>query len=167
MTGKWLRIFRDPVAGSKSLDKWPVLNKSTPNFNSRYQKWSSKPSFASRVPSGDLYIFRFNISQTYVFTNKTYNSISIPLNYLNAETSETVYTLKKNDSNGAAISNEIATFSIIYDTEEEFVSRSCGFKVIFKNVGFSSSTNSWITAFTPSTIINLDDQSEAHVQIFH
>jgi len=33
-----------------------------------------------------------------VFTNKTYNSISIPLNYLNAETSETVYTLKKNDS---------------------------------------------------------------------
>ena len=102
-----------------------------------------------------------------VFTNKTYNSISIPLNYLNAETSETVYTLKKNDSNGAAISNEIATFSIIYDTEEEFVSRSCGFKVIFKNVAFSSSTNSWITAFTPTTIINLDDQSEAHVQIFH
>ena len=102
-----------------------------------------------------------------VFTNKTYNSISIPLNYLNAETSETVYTLKKNDSNGAGISNEIATFSIIYDTEEEFVSRSCGFKVIFKNVGFSSSTNSWITAFTPTTIINLDDQSEAHVQIFH
>jgi hypothetical protein len=102
-----------------------------------------------------------------VFTNKTVNSISIPLNYLNAETSETVYILKRNDANGAAINNEIVTFSITYDTEEEFVSRSCGFKVIFKNVAFSSSTNSWITAFTPTTIINLNDQSEAHVQIFH
>ena len=39
MTGKWLRIFRDPVAGSKSLDKWPVLGNSTPNFNSRYLEY--------------------------------------------------------------------------------------------------------------------------------
>jgi hypothetical protein len=99
-----------------------------------------------------------------LFTNKTVNSISIPLNYLAAET---VYILKRNDANGATINNEIATFSITYDTEEEFVSRSCGFKVIFKNVEFSSSTDSWLTAFTPTTIINLDDQSAAHVQIFH
>jgi hypothetical protein len=99
-----------------------------------------------------------------LFVNKTYNNISIPLNYLAAET---VYILKRNDANGATINNEIATFSITYGTEEEFVSRSCGFKVIFKNIAFSSSTNSWITAFTPTTTINLDDQSEAHVQIFH
>ncbi|MFQ3182770.1 MAG: hypothetical protein ACI9Z4_002384 [Polaribacter sp.] len=99
-----------------------------------------------------------------LFVNKTYNNISIPLNYLAAET---VYILKRNDANGATINNEIATFSITYDTEEEFVSRSCGFKVIFKNIAFSSSTNSWITAFTPTTIRNLDDQNKAHVQIFH
>ena len=99
-----------------------------------------------------------------LFTNKTTNSISIPLNSL---TTETVYKLKKNDTGGATANNEIATFTISYDTEEEFVSRSCGFKIIFKNVAFSSSTNSWITDFTPTTIINLDDQSEAHVQIFH
>jgi hypothetical protein len=99
-----------------------------------------------------------------LFTNKTLNSISIPLNYL---TTETVYVLKRNASTGATINDEIATFSIKYDSEEEFVSRSCGFKIMYKNVAFSSSTNSWITAFTPTTIINLDDQSEAHVQIFH
>ena len=99
-----------------------------------------------------------------LFTNTTFNSISIPLNYL---TEETVYTLKRNATDGAIINNEIATFTIKYDTEEKFVSRSCGFKIIYKNVAFSSSTNSWITAFTPITIINLDDQNEAHVQIFH
>jgi hypothetical protein len=96
--------------------------------------------------------------------NKTFNSISIPLNSL---TLETRYILKKNDDSGATVDNKIATFTIQYDTEEEFVSRSCGFKVIFSNLEFSSNTNSWITDFTPTTIINLDDQSAAHVQIFH
>lgn len=99
-----------------------------------------------------------------LFTNQSVNSISIPLNSLSSETS---YTFKKNTTGGATAGNTIATFSIEYDTEEAFVSRSCGFKVIFKNVAFSAATNSWITAFTPTTIINLDDQSVAHVQIFH
>ncbi|TXD49360.1 DUF6452 family protein [Polaribacter sp. IC073] len=100
-----------------------------------------------------------------LFTNQSgKNSISIPLNSL---TTETVYTLKKNDTDGATSTNEIATFTIKYDTEEEYVSRSCGFKIIFKNVAFSSSTSSWITDFTPTTITNLDDQTTAHVQIFH
>jgi hypothetical protein len=99
-----------------------------------------------------------------LFVNTTSNSIAIPLNSL---TQETRYTLKKNDENGAKVDDKIATFTIQYDTEEEFVSRSCGFKVIFNNVAFSSDTNSWITDFTPTTIINLDDQSAAHVQIFH
>ena len=99
-----------------------------------------------------------------LFVNITSNSISIPLNSL---TLETRYILKKNDDNGAKVDDKIATFTIKYDTEEEFVSRSCGFKVKFNNLEFSSNTNSWITDFTPTTIINLDDQSTAHVQIFH
>ena len=99
-----------------------------------------------------------------LFINKTVNSISIPLNSLKTAT---VYTLKKNDADGATIDNKIATFTITYNTSEEFVSRSCGFKVVFNNLTFSSDTNSWITDFTPTTVINLDDQSEAHVQIFH
>nr|AOE13393.1 hypothetical protein [uncultured bacterium] len=99
-----------------------------------------------------------------LFTNQSFNSISIPLNSLTTETS---YIFKKNTTGGATANNNMATFSIVYDTEEAFVSRSCGYKIIFKNVAFSTDTNSWITAFTPSTIINLDDQSAAHVQIFH
>jgi hypothetical protein len=101
-----------------------------------------------------------------LFTNvSTESRISIPLNSL---TKETVFKLKKNTTtNGAEADNLIATFTITYDKREEFVSRSCGFKVVFNNLTFSSETNSWITDFTPTTVINLDDQSEAHVQIFH
>ncbi|WP_299670148.1 DUF6452 family protein [uncultured Polaribacter sp.] len=99
-----------------------------------------------------------------LFTAQSLDSIAIPLN---SRTSETVYTLKKNATDGVEANNEIATFTIQYDTEEEYVSRSCGFKILFKNLDFSSDTNSWITDFTPSTILTIDDQNTAHVQIFH
>lgn len=98
------------------------------------------------------------------YTSVSKDSIAIPLNSL---TTETIYKLKKNATNGSTANNEIATFTIKYNTEEEYVSRSCGFKVLFKNVEFSSSTNSWISDFTPTTITNIDNQTEAHVQIFH
>jgi hypothetical protein len=101
-----------------------------------------------------------------LFTNvSTESRISIPLNSL---TNETVFKLKKNTTtNGAEADNLNATFTITYDKKEEFVSRSCGFKVLYSNLEFSSDTNSWITDFTPTIIINLDDQTAAHVQIFH
>jgi hypothetical protein len=84
------------------------------------------------------------------------DSIAIPLN---SNALKTVYNFSKG--------NIINKFTIKYDIEEVYISRSCGYKVVFKNVEFSTDSGSWITAFTPITIINLDDQSEAHVQIFH
>jgi hypothetical protein len=84
------------------------------------------------------------------------DSIAIPLN---SNALKTVYNFSKG--------NIINKFTIKYDIEEVYISRSCGYKVVFKNVEFSTDSGSWITAFTPLTIINLDDQSEAHVQIFH
>ncbi|WP_299060764.1 DUF6452 family protein [uncultured Polaribacter sp.] len=98
------------------------------------------------------------------YTSVTQDSIAIPLNSL---TEETVYSFKKNATDGSTAANEIATFTIKYNTEQEFVSRSCGFKVIFNNVSFSSENNTWITDFTPATITNLNNQTTAHVQIFH
>ncbi|MFT6698855.1 MAG: hypothetical protein ACJAVD_000340, partial [Porticoccaceae bacterium] len=48
----------------------------------------------------------------------------------------------------------------------EYVSRSCGYKIIFNEVTFTSD-NTWITDFTPETLTTIDNQNEAHVQIFH
>ncbi|QTD37959.1 hypothetical protein JL193_01245 [Polaribacter batillariae] len=94
----------------------------------------------------------------------TFDSIAIPLN---PNALETKYTLKKNTVNGAKVDNEFATFTITYETEQEYVSRSCGYRVIFKNVTFSTEPNTWITDFTPTTLTTIDNQNSAHVQIFH
>ncbi|WP_088322741.1 DUF6452 family protein [Polaribacter tangerinus] len=99
-----------------------------------------------------------------LFTNMASDSIAIPLNSL---TNQTIYTLKKNATNGAISTNEIATFTIQYNTNTDYVSRSCGFKVIFNNLEFSANSNSWIKDFSPTQTLNLDDQNKAHVQIFH
>ncbi|MGY0408071.1 MAG: DUF6452 family protein [Polaribacter sp.] len=99
-----------------------------------------------------------------LFVNQSLDSIAIPLNSL---ASETVYTLKKNTVNGAITDNKYATLTIKYDTEEEYISRSCGYKVIFKNLELTTDSNTWIIGFTPSTLTAIDNQNTAHVQIFH
>lgn len=91
------------------------------------------------------------------------DSIAIPLN---TTTLETVYHLKINDFDGSIANNQIATLTIQYTPEEEFVSRSCGFRVLFNDVRFSTNT-SWIQDFTPATLSTIDNQNTAHVQIFH
>ncbi|QTE23439.1 DUF6452 family protein [Polaribacter cellanae] len=96
--------------------------------------------------------------------NSSLDSIAIPLN---TNALKTVYTLKKNTVNGARKDNQFATFTITYETEQEYISRSCGYRVIFKNVAFSAEPNTWITDFTPTTVTIIDNQNSAHVQIFH
>ena len=90
-----------------------------------------------------------------LFVNLTSNKLEIPLNQF---TTETIYNFKQN--------NVINQFTINYTTEDVYVSRSCGFRVVFNNVSFSSD-NTWITDFTPQTLLTIDNQNEAHVQIFH
>ena len=63
--------------------------------------------------------------------------------------------------------------TIDYEIEEVFVSRSCGFKAIFNNVTVTSDvSNDWIIGLTETlentiTIPTIDDESAAHIQIFH
>ncbi|MFK8060098.1 MAG: DUF6452 family protein [Polaribacter sp.] len=99
-----------------------------------------------------------------LITNITTDSIAIPLNSL---ATETVYKLTMNNVDGATANDVIATFTIKYTPKNDYVSRSCGFRVIFDDVSFSAD-NSWIKNITPtSTITNIDNQNSAHVQIFH
>ena len=98
------------------------------------------------------------------YTSTTTDSIAIPLNSLALKT---VYNLKINNEDGAEVDNQYTTFTIEYTTEEEYVSRSCGYKVIFNDVSFSSDNTNWIKDFTPETLTTIDNQNAAHVQIFH
>ncbi|CAL2107533.1 conserved hypothetical protein [Tenacibaculum sp. 190524A02b] len=99
-----------------------------------------------------------------LFTGQNTDSIAIPLNGL---ANKTVYTLKMNDINNLAVDNKTATLTIDYSVEEEYISRSCGYRFIFKDIKISSSSPSWIDRLSTNevTIVNL--QNKAHVQVFH
>ncbi|WP_275316612.1 DUF6452 family protein [Tenacibaculum bernardetii] len=97
-----------------------------------------------------------------LFTNRTTDSIAIPLNSLSEET---VYTLKMNNIDGSKATNQTATLTIKYDSEDDYISRSCGFRVIFKDVNLEHT--GWINNLSTSTISNINNQTNAHVQVYY
>ncbi|CAM1340396.1 DUF6452 family protein [Tenacibaculum amylolyticum] len=100
-----------------------------------------------------------------LFTNTTIDSIALPLNPL---AQETVYILKKNEIDGNLADNEIETLVIKYTPEDEYVSRSCGFRVIFNNVTVEvTGTPGWVDELQTTQIASLNTQNNAHVNVFH
>lgn len=97
-----------------------------------------------------------------IYTSSNLDSILIPLD---VTSNQIIY----NFSTGT--NNDILT--IDYEIEEVFVSRSCGFKAIFNNVTITSDpSNDWILGLTTSldntiTITIIENESAAHVQIYH
>ncbi|MBA6156989.1 hypothetical protein H3Z83_10715 [Tenacibaculum sp. S7007] len=97
-----------------------------------------------------------------LFTGQTTDSIAIPLNSL---AQETIYTLKMNSVDGNIANNQTATLTIKYNPEDDYVSRSCGFRVIYKDVNLEYT--SWIDNLSTSQITNIDNQARAHVQVYY
>jgi len=97
-----------------------------------------------------------------IYTNVSLDSVVIPLDVTN---NQIIY----NFSSGS----NLDILTIDYEIEEVFVSRSCGFKAIFNNVTITSDvSNDWIIGLTETlentiTIPTINDESAAHVQIFH
>jgi hypothetical protein len=82
------------------------------------------------------------------------DSIVIPLNLAENSTTYTFTSGTKTDE---------LIFS--YDTEDQFVSRSCGYKTIYKNITVQT-TNQWIVSY----IINnttVENESNAHINMYH
>jgi len=93
------------------------------------------------------------------------DSITIPLN-INQDSTTYVFTINSNDVD--LINSD--TLKISYTREAIFVSRSCGFKTIFKNVtlNLTSDTNNWIQSvifIDPKNTI--ENETKAHVKILH
>ena len=97
-----------------------------------------------------------------IYSNVSIDSLLLPLDVMS---NEIIYNLTSEGN------QDILT--ITYEVEEEFVSRSCGFKAIFRNVVVTSEpSNEWILGLTESgnnsvTISTIEDESAAHVQIYH
>ncbi len=101
-----------------------------------------------------LYVWAEGVAKDSLFINASTDSLYIPLN-INAE--ETIYNFSKG--------NIVNQFTIKYTPENEYVSRSCGFKILFNDVIFSAD-NTWITSFTQIET-TIENQNAAHVQVFH
>jgi hypothetical protein len=90
----------------------------------------------------------------------TTDSIALPLRTL---TNSASFSLKATQNGSAA--EDFITFN--YTSEDEFISRACGYKTIFDNLTFST-TNSfnWIDNIE---IINtsISDNKNTHVKILH
>ena len=97
-----------------------------------------------------------------IYTNVSLDSVVIPLD---VTSNQIIY----NFSSGS----NLDILTIDYEIEEVFVSKSCGFKAIFNNVTITSDvSNDWIIGLTETlentiTIPTINDESAAHVQIFH
>ncbi len=88
------------------------------------------------------------------------DSIVIPLR---VDEDFTKIRLTKNTGEITAISDE---FTLNYDRDEVFVSRSCGYKMNYLNVQESNVTTNWLNSLLINNQTILDEK-EKHISIFH
>jgi len=141
-------------------DDFCIKNPVTPNLVLRFYDTNDREALKGVER---LSIWAENKDTITNYKSINIDSVAIPLNSL---ATKTIYHLKMNNSDGSIANNQTATFTINYTTQEEYVSRSCGFKILFNDVTFESD-NTWITEFTPEILTTIDNQNAAHVQIFH
>ena len=129
----------------------------TPNMIIRFY---NATNITQTKPVVDLSVTPEGFDELYFNTNL--DSILIPLD---VTSNQIIYNLSS-ESN-------IDVITINYDVEEVFVSRSCGFKAIFNNVSVTSDiSNDWIIGLSETlentiTIPTIDNETAAHVKIFH
>lgn len=101
-----------------------------------------------------------------VFSVTSTDSIAIPLKTAEGETQFRLFSNYEDEDNPG--NEDILTFT--YNPDEIYVSRACGFKTIFENVQVSddaTDTDKWIQFFTIEDPLTVDNETAAHVQIFH
>lgn len=143
------------VIGISSCEKddFCTQNPVTPNL---LIKFMDKDDTSKTKQTDSLYVW-VN-SKDSIYTNAKLDSISIPLNSI---AKKTIYNFAKGK-------NAVQQITIEYTPKEEFVSRSCGYRVIFNNLKISKNnpSNSWINNISTSTE-TINNQSNAHVKIYH
>jgi hypothetical protein len=90
------------------------------------------------------------------------DSIAIPLN---TNATQTVYHFKTS-ATGNKADNKYNTLTVSYTIENVFVSRSCGLKAIFNTVTITSDAG-WFQSITPNSLTTIDNETSAHVKIYH
>lgn len=103
----------------------------------------------------EIPIYVWALEKDSIYNLATVDSIYVPFN-TNATT--TSYAL--------ATTNLIDTLKFSYTVEDAFVSESCGYKSVFKNLTIDTKTNNWISSIEV-TNQSVDNEEQAHVKIYH
>ncbi len=105
------------------------------------------------------------------YTNETISiltdSIAIPLLVSENET-RFILTLQGDESSGTE--DNIDTISVVYDQQDLFVSRSCGYKTVFNNAdpSVTNDDDNWIKSLeAQNDPLEIIDEKKAHVKIYH
>lgn len=104
-----------------------------------------------------------------IFKQVNTDSIAIPLDpkdFLSNDITSTTYILRTEDER-IADENKEAKLTIEYIPERDYVSRSCGFRIIFNEVTITQEESAWIDEINTENLTTVDNQNAAHVQIFH
>ena len=95
------------------------------------------------------------------------DSIAIPLLVSENET-RFILTLQGDESSGTE--DNIDTISVVYDQQDIFVSRSCGYKTVFNNAdpSVTNDDDNWIKSLeAQNDPLEIIDENKAHVKIYH
>lgn len=86
---------------------------------------------------------------------KIVDSILIPLNTANTNVEYLIST-----------TNIVDNIKLSYIVEDVFVSESCGFKSIFKNLTLQENSTNWIQSVEITNAV-IENETNAHVKIYH
>ncbi len=95
------------------------------------------------------------------------DSIAIPLLVTENET-RFILTLQGDESAGTE--DNIDTISLVYDQQDIYVSRSCGYKTVFNNAdpSLTNDDENWIKSLeAQGDPLEIIDENSAHVKIYH
>ena len=134
-------------------DFW-TLNPVTPSLVIRFCDANDRDE---NLQVDSLFVWVPGRADSLLISNAITDSIAIPLN-------TTALSTTYNFGLGTDL---IETITVAYDPQEEFISRSCGFRVIFNDVIVSRQNATWIEDISPENIETINSQNQAHVKIFH
>ena len=106
---------------------------------------------------------------TFVDRSSTLDSIAIPLKTNDISTTFSFLINSEDDENGVE-TGKTDPLQFLYDTEEVFKDRACGFIVNYDNLStnFTPATENWIQEIEIiKTSVMIEEEVTAHVKIFH
>ncbi|MDO4782917.1 MAG: DUF6452 family protein [Capnocytophaga felis] len=104
-----------------------------------------------------------------ILTNATTDSIVLPLKIETLSTTFVMVSDAVYDTASSTItSGNVATVTFTYGVEEEFVSKACGFRVVYNTLKASveNSNDSWIKSVNVKNT-NVKNESSAQIHLYH